>query len=87
MLLIPCPNCGPRDESEFDYGGRAIAFPPLDASPNDWHQALHLSCDNDRRVDEHWYHAGGCECWIRVSRDLFTHEVGEVGGVIVETER
>ncbi len=23
MLLIPCPNCGPRDETEFHYGGQA----------------------------------------------------------------
>ena len=23
MLLISCPNCGPRDETEFHYGGQA----------------------------------------------------------------
>ena len=28
MLLIPCPWCGPRDETEFRYGGQAgIAYP------------------------------------------------------------
>ena len=28
MLLIPCPHCGPRDESEFTYGGPAVACRP-----------------------------------------------------------
>jgi sarcosine oxidase subunit delta len=87
VLLIPCPNCGPRDESEFDYGGRAIALPRLDASLDDWHQALHLGADSERRIDEHWYHAAGCECWIRVSRDLFSHEIGEVGATIDEAAK
>ena len=28
MLLIPCPCCGPRDATEFRYGGQAgIAYP------------------------------------------------------------
>ena len=28
MLLIACPNCGPRDETEFHYGGQAhVAYP------------------------------------------------------------
>ena len=28
MLLITCPHCGPRDETEFTYGGEAgIAYP------------------------------------------------------------
>ena len=77
MLLIPCPNCGPRDESEFDYGGPVIALPTLEASTSDWHQALHLSGTTDQRVDEHWYHSAGCECWIRISRDLVTHEIND----------
>lgn len=77
MLLIPCPNCGPRDESEFDYGGPAIALPTLEASTSDWHQALHLSSTTDQRIDEHWYHSAGCECWIRISRDLVTHEIND----------
>ena len=78
MLLIPCPNCGARDESEFDYGGPAIALPTLEASTSDWHQALHLSSTTDQWVDEHWYHSAGCECWIRIRRNLVTHEIDDV---------
>ncbi len=28
MLLIPCPWCGPRDETEFTYGGEAHIVAP-----------------------------------------------------------
>jgi sarcosine oxidase subunit delta len=75
MLLIPCPHCGARDESEFDYGGRAIAFPALDATLQAWHQAVHLGCDGERTAEEYWYHAAGCERWIQVTRDLLSHEI------------
>ena len=32
-LKIPCPNCGPRDYTEFTFGGevRAIDAPDADA--------------------------------------------------------
>ena len=85
MLLIPCPNCGDRDESEFDYGGRAIDFPPLDDSPSAWHQALHSREHSMHRIEEYWYHAGGCECWIRITRSPQTHEIGP-GAVDRDTE-
>jgi len=29
MLLINCPHCGPRDESEFSCGGEAHIARPL----------------------------------------------------------
>ena len=77
MLLIPCPNCGDRDESEFDYGGRAIVLPDLNASPSQWHQALHLPETDKDEVREYWFHAAGCECWIKLARNHSTHEFVE----------
>jgi len=82
MLLIPCPHCGARDESEFDYGGRALALPSLAASAADWHQALHLGNDSEDCVDEYWYHGAGCECWIQLRRNLSTHEFTAAGNHI-----
>ena len=29
MLLIDCPHCGARDETEFSYGGEAHIMRPL----------------------------------------------------------
>ena len=39
MLLIPCPWCGPRDESEFGCGGEAHIARPSETerlSDADW---------------------------------------------------
>ncbi len=54
--------------------GRAVALPELDAAPGEWHQALHLDNDNEDCVDEYWYHYAGCECWIRLRRNLSSHD-------------
>ena len=78
MLLIPCPNCGARGESEFDYGGRAISYPKLNASATDWHEVLHLRENAAGEIEEYWYHASGCERWIKVTRDLVTHKISSV---------
>ena len=75
MLLIPCPYCGERDESEFDYGGRAVHYPDLNAAAADWHEAIHLRENPRAAIDEFWYHAAGCESWFKLNRDLVTHEI------------
>lgn len=85
MLLIPCPHCGERDESEFVYGGRALDWPALDAARADWHAAVHLGNDNADTAEEIWYHEAGCERWIRLRRHLATHRFLE-GGVCAEDD-
>lgn len=78
MLLIPCPHCGERDESEFDYGGRAVDFPALEAECAAWHTAIHLHQDTDSYLAEVWFHSAGCENWIRLQRNPKTHQFREV---------
>ncbi|MCP4433847.1 MAG: sarcosine oxidase subunit delta [Gammaproteobacteria bacterium] len=74
MLLVPCPHCGDRDESEFDYGGRAIDSPALQADLTQWHEAIHLPDSIESNVTEIWFHTAGCECWIKLQRNIHTHE-------------
>ena len=74
MLLIPCPNCGERDESEFDYGGIAIQYPALDELVSEWHKVLHQRDYSTETIEELWYHQSGCESWFKVRRNLITHE-------------
>ena len=77
MLLIPCPHCGPREESEFSYGGPARSLPPLDAPTPVARQALYVPHNPHGPLRELWYHASGCECWITLNRDTTSHEFGE----------
>lgn len=91
MLLIPCPWCGPRDESEFTYGGNAErTMPPLDgtATQADWQAFVHNRANRKGTHREFWYHSFGCEQWIKVDRDTVTHEISSasVASVVKEVD-
>jgi heterotetrameric sarcosine oxidase delta subunit len=76
MMLISCPYCGPRDVTEFSYGGDADVRQPIGAATDaDWSAYVYLR-DNPRGPhDELWQHSAGCRRWIRVTRDTLTHDV------------
>lgn len=77
MLLIECPNCGPRDETEFHYGGQAhVAYPadPNALSDREWAEYLFYR-DNPRGLyAERWNHSIGCRKWFNALRDTVTYE-------------
>lgn len=64
-FLLVCPNCGPRDVSEFRYGGQILpaegTAPPASNLPGPQH--------------ERWYHRHGCRRWLRAERDVRTNTV------------
>ena len=60
MLLIPCPNCGPRDETEFHYGGQAhIAYPenPAELTDREWAEYLFYRDNTKGAFAERWLHS------------------------------
>lgn len=77
MLLIDCPHCGPRDETEFHYGGQAhVAYPadPHALSDREWAEFLFYR-DNDRGLyAERWSHSLGCRKWFNAVRDTVTYD-------------
>jgi len=76
MLLIPCPWCGPRAQSEFTYGGDAtVVRPPADASEAAWVAFVYLRDNPAGPHDELWQHSAGCRRWFRVRRDTRTHTI------------
>ena len=78
MIRINCPFCGVRDHTEFSYEGDAtVVYPALDASEDEWFEAVFLR-DNPRGPHrELWRHAYGCGAMIEVARDTVTHEITE----------
>lgn len=70
MLMVTCPNCGPRPFEEFRYGN---VFPTTPDSITDadarnvdyaWMQ------DNIEGVTlERWFHESGCRRWHTAKRD------------------
>ena len=81
MLLIDCPWCGSRDESEFHCGGEAhIARPqrPEALTDPEWADYLFMRANPKGAHRERWVHAAGCGRWFNVERDTVTHEITAV---------
>jgi sarcosine oxidase, subunit delta len=83
MLLIPCPWCGPRDETEYRYGGAAGVATPADphvTSDADWAAYLYVRGNPEGPFAERWCHTAGCRRWFNIVRDTLTNElVSELG--------
>ena len=76
MLLIPCPWCGARAQSEFSYGGDATLKRPAPDAPVEAWTAFVYQRDNPAGPHEElWFHGAGCRQWFRVRRDTRTHEI------------
>jgi len=78
MLLIDCPWCGKRDETEFAYGGEAhIARPaqPDAISDEAWADYVFLRSNPKGAHRERWFHAHGCRRWFNLARHTVSHEI------------
>ncbi len=76
MLLIKCPHCGARAQTEFSYGGDATRERPAPAAVTaaEWLDYVYLR-DNPRGPHlEWWHHAAGCRRWFKLRRDTATHK-------------
>lgn len=81
MLVIHCPFCGPRNESEFSYGGPDQAPRPDDPSAVSdaaWVDWLTVPENRMGPVSERWCHLRGCGSWLTLQRHTVTHEISEV---------
>ena len=81
MLLIECPYCGPRNETEYHYGGEAhVAYPedPHQLSDKEWAEYLFYRNNPKGLLMERWAHSTGCRRWFNVVRDTATYEIQAV---------
>ena len=77
MLLLTCPNCGPRNVSEFRFGNEYNPRPadPATVSDDEWVDYLHLHNNKVGVQTEWWHHGTGCGLWLLAERDTKTSEV------------
>jgi sarcosine oxidase subunit delta len=78
MLQLTCPWCGPRDETEYHYGGQAhVPYPedPAALSDEEWAQYLFYRDNPKGPFAERWMHSVGCRRWFNVVRDTRTYDV------------
>ena len=85
MLLIACPNCGPRAQAEFTFE-RPLAsiVTPTETLPDLIHKLF--TRENPRGPSwELWRHTYGCAGWLKVNRDTHNHQISAVLPVDMET--
>ena len=76
MLLVPCPWCGKRAETEFFCAGQVR--PPrselVDADDDEWIRHLFYKKNIRGVLEENWWHEKGCGEWFTLYRDTVTHQ-------------
>lgn len=93
MLIIECPYCGPRDESEFSYGGEAHNARPLEPfelNDEQWADYVFYRTNPKGLHREQWNHSAGCRRWFNAIRDTVTYRfkcVYKVGDPLPNLER
>ncbi len=78
MLLIECPWCGERDESEFSYAGEAHIARPLETeklSDRQWADYLFMRKNAKGLHREQWLHAAGCRRYFNAERDTVSYRI------------
>lgn len=78
MLLLTCPNCGPRNVAEFRFGGEYKTRPQNPADPAAdaaWADYLYFKTNPLGVQKEWWYHRAGCGLWFIAERHTKTQVV------------
>ncbi len=77
MLILTCPNCGPRNVAEFRFGGETNPRPkdPNATSDVEWSDYLYMRKNAMGVESEWWYHRAGCGIWFLAERNTATNEV------------
>ena len=74
MKILECPLNGPRNISEFAYGGEVREMPPADAGTTEWAAYTFIERNTRGRVREWWIHLPS-SYWFIVERDTESNEI------------
>jgi sarcosine oxidase subunit delta len=76
MMLLNCPNCGPRNADEFRYGGELRRRPTAaDGQSREWTDYLYKRQNPRGPLEEWWHHRLGCGEWFIVERNSHTQAI------------
>lgn len=75
MKIMPCPLNGPRNISEFVWGGEVRAMPdPTACSDDEWAEYVFLE-DNTAGVIREWWCHVPTSYWFIAERNTVTDEI------------
>ena len=77
MLVLECPWCGTRDQSEFHCHGEAHIERPVDTenlTEKEWGEYVFFRKNTKGIHYERWTHDHGCKRWFNAVRNTATDE-------------
>jgi heterotetrameric sarcosine oxidase delta subunit len=77
-FVLTCPNCGPREVTDFAFGGEVTTRPTERPSERELAAYNYFRRNAAGPQREWWYHRSGCRAWFIAERDTATGEVGSV---------
>jgi sarcosine oxidase subunit delta len=78
MLIIECPHCGKRAETEFSFGGEGGIARPLETetlTDEQWGDYVFMRKNPKGLHHEQWNHAAGCRRWFNALRDTVSYRI------------
>jgi heterotetrameric sarcosine oxidase delta subunit len=78
-FVLACPYCGPREVSDFAFGGEVIERPSEAPSRRELYRYVYFRANLAGVQREWWYHRSGCGAWFQAERDTRTNEVQWTG--------
>ena len=78
-FLLTCPLCGPREVTEFRYGGEIQVRPQPGSTVAEWSGYLYDRVNVAGVERAWWFHRAACRRWFQAERDTRTNDVLEVG--------
>jgi heterotetrameric sarcosine oxidase delta subunit len=75
-FLVSCPNCGPREATEFVYGGELVPRPMgRSQGRRELSAYLYFRSNPAGEQAEWWFHEAGCGRWLIAERNTLTGDV------------
>jgi heterotetrameric sarcosine oxidase delta subunit len=73
--VLTCPNCGPREVTDFAFGGEVSQRPRQRPSLRELNTYNYFRRNVAGVQREWWYHRSGCRAWFLADRDTRTNDV------------
>ena len=74
-FVLDCPNCGPREVTDFGYGGELNPRPRSEPEARQLWEYNYVRRNLAGVQREWWYHRSGCKAWFVAERDTTTNRV------------
>jgi heterotetrameric sarcosine oxidase delta subunit len=74
-FVLTCPNCGPREVTDFGFGGELNPRPKSSPSLRELGEYNYFRANVAGLQREWWNHRSGCGAWFIAERDTRTNEV------------